>query len=350
MKIEELKECFDSVTPTKEQRDKMLAGIMRAKEEPVKIVKLNRYKYFSVAAVIALGVFVAVYSYVGRDFVPQIKTENVVKNTGVSTYATVDDKQNKVAASVDTTDKTLDVTSADIPNKTDNNTSVDASYYEVKEKATNVQNKDVVTDFSTGETAKNTQKETITEKMLEVYPELEDETVADTPSVAMYDAGNSVRTVPAPESVEEDYEVDEEYSGGAGGVGGGGSAGGGASSNKNISLNYIKNHSEYSALFPTYFPQNFVFESAEQYAYNSNGFVVFFTSVDGGVINIEFVKKQKDLYVEDVITLDQLKNMDNKGYIDFTLDCGDYLIKYFAKNVVTDELYKMVKSSQCFNN
>ena len=52
MKIEELKECFDSVTPTKEQRDKMLAGIMRAKEEPVKIVKLNRYKYFSVAAVI----------------------------------------------------------------------------------------------------------------------------------------------------------------------------------------------------------------------------------------------------------------------------------------------------------
>ena len=42
--------------------------------------------------------------------------------------------------------------------------------------------------------------------------------------------------------------------------------------------------------------------------------------------------------------------MDNKGYIDFTLDCGDYLVKYFAKNVVTDELYKMVKSSQCFNN
>lgn len=314
MKIEELKECFDSVTPTKEQRDKMLAGIMRAKEEPVKVVKLNRYKYLSVAAVIVLGVFVAVYSYIGNGIVPQVETKDVVENTENSTYTTVA-----------------------VDNKTEDNAVV---------KITEVPYEDNTTFSPTEETVESTQEGKFTEEMNEAYPEVAEESAVNTPSIAMYDNTDAVRIAPAPELAEEDYNIDEEkYSGGAGGGGGGGSAGGGAFSNKNIGLDYIKSHSVYSALFPTYIPEKFVLESAMQSSYNVSDFSAYFTSADGGFINMNFEKKYEGSYAMNVITPEQLKNMNSEDYVDFTLDCGDYWVSYFAKNISMEELYKMVTSS-----
>lgn len=320
MKIEELKGSFDSITPTKEQRDKMLAGIMRAKEEPVKVVKLNRYRFVSVAAVIALGVFVAVYSYVGKGIAPQIETNDVVKNTGNSTYIAVD---------------TPSVTNSD-----------------VVEEGPTVQETDITTTSPNDENVESTEDTTLTEELQEAYPELEDESFANTPSIAMYDNAEDARIAPAPEALEEDYTADaEDYSGGAGGGGGGTSAGGGApANNKNISLSYIKNHSVYSVLFPTYFPGSFVFESAEESLYNVGDFNACFTSVDGGFIDMTFEKKYENSYGINVITPEQLKNMNSEAYMDFTLDCGDYWVSYFTKNISTEELYKIVESSPYFSN
>ena len=321
MKIEELKGSFDSITPTKEQRDKMFAGIMSAKEEPVKVVKLNRYKYLSVAAVIALGVFVAVYSYINKDIVPQVEPNEGVNNTGNSTYATVVE-----------------------PGTTEENTGVEKTVLE----STDESHKNITPVSPDKEIVENEKEVTITEEMHEAYPELEEESVVNTPSVAMYDNADAVRIAPAPEVVKEDYTVDAEdyYAGAGGGGGGGASAGGGApANNKNISLNYIKNHSVYSVLFPTYFPGNFVFESAEQSLDNAGEFVACFTSVDGGYIDMTFEKKYENSYGINVITPEQLKNMNSEVYVDFTLDCGDYWVSYFTKNVSAEELYKIVTSS-----
>lgn len=333
MKIEELKGCFDSITPTKEQRDKMLAGIMSAKEDPVKVVKLNRYKYLSVAAVIALGIFVAVYSYIGKDIVPQVETTDVGQNAGSSTYATAEVPK-----------KTESNITEGVSNKTEDNTVAESA---------DIPQTDATPVSPTEETVDSKEHGTLTEEMQEAYPELGDESVANTPSVAMYDNTDAVRIAPAPEAVEEDYTVDaEDYSGGAGGGGGGGaSAGGGApANNKNISLSYIKNHSVYSVLFPTYFPGNFVFESAEESLYNVGDFNACFTSVDGGFIDMTFEKKYENSYGINVITPEQVKNMNSEAYMDFTIDCGDYWVNYFTKNISTEELYKIVKSSPYFSN
>ena len=321
MKIEELKGSFDSMTPTKEQRDKMFACIMSAKKEPVKVVKLNRYKYLSVAAVIALGVFVAAYSYINNDIVHQVEPNEEINNTGNSTYATV------VA-----------------PDSTKDNAVVENTVLESIDES----HKNITPVFPDKEIVENEKEVTITEEMHEAYPELENESAANTPSVAMYDNTDAVRIAPAPEAVEEDYTVEAEvyYDGAGGGGGGGASAGGGApANNKNISLSYIKNHSVYSVLFPTYFPGKFVFESAEESLYNAGDFNVCFTSVDGGFIDMTFEKKYENSYGINVITIEQLKNMNSEAYMDFTLDCGDYWVSYFTKNVSAEELYKIVTSS-----
>ena len=63
MNIEELNSCFDAISPTKEQKDRIFAGIMSAKQQPVKVVNFRRYAT-AAAAVIVIGAFAAVYSNV----------------------------------------------------------------------------------------------------------------------------------------------------------------------------------------------------------------------------------------------------------------------------------------------
>lgn len=88
MNIEELNNCFDCVTPTKEQKDRMFKAIMNAKNQPVKIVKFNRYKYLSaVAAVVVIGVFAVFYSNIGVDkglYIPEVAVEDTTKNIEIT--------------------------------------------------------------------------------------------------------------------------------------------------------------------------------------------------------------------------------------------------------------------------
>ncbi len=81
MNMEELNSCFDSITPTKEQKSKMLDAVMKAKVKPVKAVKLNKYKYLSaVAAVLVIGVFAIAYSNMGSVeddlYLPEVAVED----------------------------------------------------------------------------------------------------------------------------------------------------------------------------------------------------------------------------------------------------------------------------------
>ncbi len=69
MNIEELNSCFDSVAPTKEQRERILAGVLKAKNQPFKLVKFYRYAT-AVAAVFAIGIFAIVYPQISDNTLP----------------------------------------------------------------------------------------------------------------------------------------------------------------------------------------------------------------------------------------------------------------------------------------
>ena len=79
MKIEELNSCFDAISPTVEQRDKMFANIMNAKKQPVKVVRFYRYAT-AAAAVFVIGIFGVVYSTMGIN--------NITDNTTKTMLAT----------------------------------------------------------------------------------------------------------------------------------------------------------------------------------------------------------------------------------------------------------------------
>lgn len=66
MNIDELNSCFEAVSPTREQKDKILAGVLNVGKQPVKTIKFHRYAT-AAAAVFVIGVFAAVYFTGGTD-------------------------------------------------------------------------------------------------------------------------------------------------------------------------------------------------------------------------------------------------------------------------------------------
>ena len=98
MNIEELNNCFDCVTPTKEQKDRMFKAVMDAKNQPVKIVKFNGYKYLStVAAVVVVGFFAVAYSYIGgftkNQYIPEVAVDDTSKDIRIAEEISISDQE-----------------------------------------------------------------------------------------------------------------------------------------------------------------------------------------------------------------------------------------------------------------
>ena len=316
MKIEELTGCFDSITPTKEQKEKMLAGILGAKEEvPVKIVKFNRYKIASIAAVIAVGVFVAVYSNIGKNIVPQVDIKQNIEKSDVSTYAVADVQKKTVQEPLD------------------NN---------VKPKVYS----DVVPPAA--EVLPSMEDSSLTDDLNKEYTELNDaEKAEDVPSVAMYNNENDTRVAPTPENSEEFVESDETYNGG----GGGGASGGGSSYESaeytNLTITEVMNHEVYSPLIPVVYADKFNFYNAALY---SNRLKVVFKNINGNYMSLSVFKDGDYNFYEQFLTLDEIKNIDSDGYMNFAVKCGDYYIVYNVESHNPSAVYDMVVSSEYFNN
>ncbi len=103
MNIEELNSCFDSVTPTKEQRERILAGVMSAKNQPVKVVHFHRYAT-AVAAVFVIGIFALVYPQISKNTLPA-KVDNptvaMIPQKEVDTTEEILEKENTVESKVE---------------------------------------------------------------------------------------------------------------------------------------------------------------------------------------------------------------------------------------------------------
>lgn len=331
MRIEELTDCFDSVTPTKEQKEKILAGIMAAKEKPVKVVRLNRYKFVSIAAVVAVGVFVAVYSNLGKNVGPVVHTPQTTEGNSTSTYAVninqKSDEQNKLS---------------------DNQVNLN----------TETENVHPVEQIPT------TSEESLSEELNKAYPELEDEFTEDYPMVAMLNPEENTRIVPAPsepadsdnvENVPEESDPvnDEEKYGGtysAGGGGGGGSASGGGSAAgayKSLTITEVMNHSIYSQFMPVVYTDKFNFYNAIEY---TNRLKVVFKNDIGNYMSVSVFKDGDYNFYEQVLTPEEIKNIKSDGYMNFAVKCEDYYIVYNVETNNSSAVYDMVISSAYFNN
>ena len=327
MKIEELNSCFDSITPTKEQKDRILSGIMKAKNEPVKIVKLNRYKYASVAAVLAVGVFVAVYSTVGtKNIIPQPDTQQ--ESNATVEYAV--NSQTDIAKLESDTNKKSD------------------------------QAKEVGTQTNPEQSRKITKNTGFSEKLESAYPELSEENTENSPSVAMYDEEIITRTVPAPEtdtvvpeSVAEDElpsnnpQEDKDEANSTPNISGGGASSAYMSlETKSLSINEVMAHNVYSTLMPTVYANKFNFRTAEE---QKGRLKVIFSNEQGNYMSVSIVKDGEYKFYEKVLEPEEIKNIESHGYMNFAVKCDDYYVIYNVEASDVNQVYDMVVSSEFFN-
>lgn len=292
MKIEELNSCFDAISPTIEQRDKMFANIMNAKQQPVKVVKFYRYAT-AVAAVFVIGIFGVVYSTMGINNI----TDNVTK-----TKVAVDNVEKAEVAS----------------NNEDYNYLLETVEEERK----------------------------LADSMLEAYP-VAPEVINDT-KVAVLD--EVVQNEVVPEAVMEDTLVDapmvasENEAIAFSGAGGGSAR---AAEVEHITLEQIINHQVYSKLFPTQFAGEFEFVSA---SINGNDLNAVFEDKDGRYMNISILSVEEYGLRECTEVSDIVNLKPQYGYFNFTLNCGEHYVMYNVESDDPLQIYEMVKSTEYFKN
>ncbi len=315
MNIEELNSCFDSITPTKEQKDKIFAGIMSAKEQPVKIVKFNKYKCFStLAAVLAVGVFAAV-------------------------YANWDAKE----MSSDIADTPENITVAAETAKPENDYSGKDEYIADSE---NEKKQEIIPE---------TQK-SFTQQFNEIYTDNTEASNSEN-TVAVMDKEKSDEIVPEPAqeqpataSLEEAdaYGSTEAYDKSSRAVGGSASGGGSTHTESEIiGINQVMNHEIYGQFMPTMYSDKFNFYTATEY---DNRLVSAFKNEQGNYMTISVGRAEEYSYYEQLAEVEEIKEMKPDGHMSFAVMCGDYCVIY---NIDTNDalaVYDMVKSSAYFNN
>lgn len=365
MNIDELNSCFDSMTPTKEQKERILAGVMNAKSKPVKVIPFRRYAT-AAAAVITVGVFAAVYSNKGNnDVVPQ----------------PMDTMQ--VAVGTQSNEADYEVKNIEIQDIITNKGNVEENVPQVRVQENKTENDVNEKNFS--------------EEIQQAYPQLDNTDVDESPKVAMNEGENMLRSVPetsnetplppvdnedvhtVPETANmddgqlygaydgEDFVPEESYddnssdsvSGGAssgGGAGGGSSAGGGGGGGtssymsmetKMLSINEVMNHSVYSNLMPTVYANKFNFRTAEE---QKGRLKVIFSNEQGNYMSVSILKDGGYSFYESVITPEKIKNIESHGYMNFAVKCGEYYVIYNVEANDANEVYNMVMSSGYFNN
>ena len=410
MNKEELNNCFESITPTREQKDKMFAAVMKAKEQPVKVVKFNVYKYMSVAAaVIVLGVFLAVYPGINKDVMendnttPEIAYDYTTGNdTEVEGKGFENEKENP--------SETLDVYSGNADEqitpskfqhmvkeeypqlanaaevdetKTAFDEAVENPTYAETPKADESKAETVKAEAPKAETPKG---ETPKVEAPKVEAPKEKTSKTDTTKTENTDDKTTVENVvedefadmgktreiqtPMEESIEEDTVIEENihapqiavndndssdesvydndlysppFSAGGGSASGGG-GGGSVSARKYITFSQIKGNDIYSSLIPEKLVGGFTFTNAFE---SNERMEAHFATSDGRYMSVSIVKNDRYVY-QQIVTIDQLRNMPAEEYMEFAVKCGNYYVVYYVETDNAQEVYEMVTSSAYF--
>ncbi len=296
MNIEELNSCFESITPTKEQRERILAGVMQAKNQPVKVIKFHRYASVA-AAVFVIGIFAAVYPQISKNTIPvNVDTPTVALETGKEKVGQINET---------TVNETVNVTES----VTDNTPVVNEN--------------------------------TMTKKLQESYPQYYAGNTENMPAVAMNES------VVVSENSSELYDntdgIDKAMHRNSGG---GGTSVQAVANYESLTYNQIMNHEIYSNLVPAYFGEGYALVSSE--AYDDGSLAMHFASDDGKKMCIKVIKEE--LYnPENVITPEEIKGFEEISYSGFAVKCDDYYVYYSIDEGTAEDVYEMVTSSGFYN-
>lgn len=308
MNIEDLNSCFDAMSPTREQKDRIFAGIMSAKQQPVKIVKFHRYAT-AAAAVIVLGAFAAVYSNMG--------TSDIVNPVDKTIIAVENQKNNgeNITEEVIETDEILPETNNVQAEKKGLADLIAEEYSEIAEKST--ENVKVAVEEDTS---------------LSMNKEADTDSVSTETPIVVSDAG----TVASASASR----------------GGEGASIGGASAYRtveaeNITLEQIMNDSVYADLFPTFFA-DFQFISAKKTYYDLNA---VFNDNQGRYMSVWIISGGTFDFREDVVKSVDIINLKSEyGFFNFAVNCGEYYVIYNVESDDASQVYEMVISSAYFKN
>ncbi len=290
MKIEELNSCFDAISPTAEQRDKMFANIMNAKQQPVKVVRFYRYAT-AVAAVFVIGIFGIVYSTMGVDDVMDNATKSMVA----------------------------------LENGEDNSTNVEQYEYlleTVEEEKSFTE--EVKKEYSVHNDALN-------DTMVAVVQNADDEQITE-------DLTTDYTPIVASEN-----EADAVSASG----GGGGSSYAKSVEAETISLEQIMTHDVYSKLFPTQIVDDFKLVSA---SISDNDLNTAFEDSQGRYMSVSIICAENNDGYECVEVSDIVDLKPQYGYFYFTLNCGEHYVIYNVECEDALQVYEMVKSTEYFKN
>ena len=113
---------------------------------------------------------------------------------------------------------------------------------------------------------------------------------------------------------------------------------------KEFSLDDIRNDDVYSKVFPVYFARGYEFENAVK---NDNFLDVTLVNKESEYMSVIVAKESTEPVTEPegIFTLEH-----TDGDLRFAGKCGDYYVIYNAKAEELKEIYKMVTSSQYFEN
>lgn len=353
MNTEHLNNVFNDMAPSKEQKQKMFAEIMKAKNVTKKsaVIPFGKYAVAAVA-VIAIGATAVASYYVlnGNDNQKSGIMAGVQKNRDehmmeASTLADRAEKPESVAM-IETNDYENETEQSIISERAyEKSESIAKESDDVSEEneAANVNNKDNghvesakhnnEVDVERGE---KTKAEASVEQYIPTLDETEKKTENSENVLAMapeMSVDSSSDGVMSEEDGELKYDSNNKnvHSGG----GGGGSVASGAV--KNLSYDEIKKHSVYSKLLPSAYENDLKFGGAYE---SSNTLRTVYYDLKGGTINI-IISPYAGAKVVDV---NEIKAQTEKT-AHFSLECGDYFVTYKTHLVDGESLYKLVISA-----
>lgn len=342
MNSKELIDCFDAITPTKEQKDKMLSAILEKKNIPVKVYKFHRFAA-AAAAVIVIGIFAIVY--------PNIKDDVTVQesdNADVAYRQSTESKEPVSAGSDETRAVKPDVSvqsgKSEISSvKTDDNQSAVSAEDSSMSAMVSEEYTDDTNDTDNTNELKLADAFAGTggyERSIDVYDDFADN-----------DESVKCEEVPGEESLDMAVSSAAGYAGGGGldldASSGAPAVAGTYNMYTYMSLSDIMCDSVYSKLFPTEITDGFVFSSAGVYS----GTLEAYFYAGSRYMSVSIVKGEEYNFTESVVVPDSIKEMKAKdGYLNFAVKCGQYYVVYNIETENVTDVYKMVTSSEYFDS
>lgn len=313
MNKEKLKSYFDEITPTNEQKKRMLSEVLKHESKSVKPIPIYKYGV-AFAAVLVLGIILSIY--------PNIEDFN---NSEKAELAYICDNNENV---MDKTEKKLltepkdsneELIKENVRSRKEKTNLNDSLITENKkdQKKQHGDEKEVLIEENKKEilTSTNNEKDEATNQI----DDLKDESTAQ-------DTGENIVMRAMLVGEDEAQDIQAEH---------------------NVTYEEIMGDETFGNLFPKKILSGYTLSKAQ--IVENEYLDAFYENVDGSIYIRIF--RLADTQIElTIISPDEILSYENNDYLSFNVLCGDYVVFYEINVKNISNVYDMVISSEYFNN